>query len=207
MFVDLSHTCRAARAARAALVLTLALVACDDKKDAPAETATASATAPAPTPSPTPPPPPPAPAGPSRPEKIDLAVTPAQRTKVETAVPEAKGFLVAKDIEEKIKPLKLKEKEGGVTAFDRLAKGKWVLFEGPIANLTESGFDLGITYTPQIKGDMMGMSRQWFPVTFSDVKGYQQTAFKGGQMVIVLAKYLGKQKATPGSELVATGNW
>jgi hypothetical protein len=54
---------------------------------------------------------------------------------------------------------------------------------------------------------MMGMSRQWFPVTFSDVKGYDQSAFKVGQMVVVLAKYTGKQKAGPGHELVAIGAW
>jgi hypothetical protein len=88
-----------------------------------------------------------------------------------------------------------------------MAQGKWVLFAGPIANPTEGGFDIGITYTPQIKGDMMGMSRQWFPVTFTDVKGYDSSRFKSGQMVVVIAKYAGKQKASPGNELVATGNW
>jgi hypothetical protein len=180
-------------------------VGCDDAKKAePAPSAT-----PAPTPVATPtetahkePP------KSTRPEKIDVELTADRRTKAEAAVPEAKGFVVSSAIEEKLKAnKKLKEKEGGVTAFDKMAGGKWVLFTGPIANLTESGFDMGITYTPQIKGDVMGMSRQWFPVTFSNVKGYDSTKFKVGNVVVVLAKYEGKQKAGPGTELVDAGAW
>jgi hypothetical protein len=183
-----------------------ACAACNDAKKAPEPAPTA-------TPAPTPVAPPPEPEHkeppkPSRPEKIDVELTPDRRTKVEAAMPEAKGFLVASALEEKLKAnKKLKEKEGGVAAFDKMAAGKWVLFTGPIANLTDSGFDMGITYTPQIKGDMMGMSRQWFPVTFSNVKGYDQNKFKVGNVVVVVAKYGGKQKAGPGEELVDAGVW
>jgi hypothetical protein len=191
-----------------ALALSPALltIACEDKKaPPPAQTA-----APTPTPAPTPTKEPaPAPeAKPSRPEKIDTAVTAEKRSKVEAAVPESKGFVLSTDLEEKLKAnKKLRENTAGVAAFDKMAQGKWVLFTGPIANPTDSGFDMGVTYTPQIKGDMMGMSRQWFPVTFSDVKGYDSSKIKSGQVVVVVAKYAGKQKASPGNELVATGNW
>jgi hypothetical protein len=190
-----------------ALLVASSAAGCDEKKAAPA-----AETAPAPTPPPAPtpvkPPEPVEEAKPTRPAKIETEVTAERRTKAEGAVPEAKGFLVAQSLEEKLKANKtLKEKAGGVAAFDKMAKGKWVLFTGPISNPTESGFDLGITYTPQIKGDMMGMSRQWFPITFSSVKGYDSTKFKPGQMVVVLAKYAGAQKASPGDELVATGSW
>jgi len=191
----------------AAALAAATLPACDDKKEA--ATAPSAAPAPTPTPAPTPEPPPPKEeAKPSRPEKIETELTAERRTKAEAAVAEAKGFLEASKLEEKLKANKtLKEKNAGVAAFDKMGSGKWLLFVGPIANLTATGFDLGITYTPQIPGDMMGMSRQWFPVTFSDVLGYDQNAFKVGQMVVVLAKYGGKQKAGPGQELVAAGAW
>lgn len=182
------------------------IVGCEGEKKA--EAVPSAAPAPSPPPAPAPPPPPKEEAKPSRPEKIDQEVTPERRAKAEAGVTEAKGFLVATSLEEKLKAnKKLKEKEAGVAAFDKLAAGKWVLFSGPMANPTPTGFDLGITYTPQMPGDMMGMSRQWFPVTFSDVKGYDASQFKAGQVVVVLAKYNGKQKASPGNELVATGNW
>jgi hypothetical protein len=181
-------------------------VACNDaKKDPePAPSATHAATTVAPPPEPVHKEPPKS----TRPEKIDVELTADRRSKIEAAVPEAKGFVVASALEEKLKAnKKLKEKEGGVAAFDKMASGKWVLFTGPIANLTESGFDFGITYTPQIKGDVMGMSRQWFPVTLSEVKGYDASKFKVGNVLVVLAKYSGKQKAGPGQELVEAGTW
>lgn len=187
----------------------LACTGCDEPKKGPeatAPSATAAATA-------TPPPPPPEPEKKeepkaTRPEKIDLELTADRRTKAEAAAPEAKGFVVATELEEKLKAnKKLKEKAAGVAAFDKLAAGKWVLFTGPMANLTDSGFDIGITYTPQIPGDVIGMSRQWFPVTLTDVKGYDASKFKVGQTVVVLAKYSGKQKAGPGTELVDAKAW
>lgn len=136
-----------------------------------------------------------------------MEVTAERRGKIEAATPEAKGFLVASELEEKLKANPaLKEKEAAVKAFDKLALGKWILFAGPISN-PAAGFDLGVTYTPQIKGDVMGMSRQWFPVSFSEVKGYDSNAFKAGQTVVVLAKYTGKQKASGGEELVAANRW
>lgn len=194
------------RGVMSVVVLALPLLAgCEEEKKV--ATVPSSAPAPSPTPAPTPPAPKEE-AKPTRPEKIDLEVTPERRAKAEAAMPEAKGFLASTSLEDKLKAnKKLKEKEAGVAAFDKMAAGKWVLFSGPMANLTATGFDIGITYTPQIPGDVMGMSRQWFPVTFSDVKGYDSSQFKVGQVVVVLAKYNGKQKASPGNELVATGNW
>ena len=86
-------------------------------------------------------------------------------------------------------------------------KGKWVLFTGNAANLTASNFDMGVVYTPQIPGDSIGMSKQWFPVHMSEIEGYKQDALKTGDMVVVLVKYDGAGKASPGQELVATGVW
>jgi hypothetical protein len=51
------------------------------------------------------------------------------------------------------------------------------------------------------------MSRQFFEVTMSQVEGYVKDDFKGGNVGVVLAKYNGGAKASPGYELVATGAW
>lgn len=189
----------------AALVSLPGVTACSEEKK---PEAAPSAAAPAPSAPPSPVPVPLPEVKKKRPDKIDTEVTAERRAKIEAAIPEAKGFLVASELEEKLKANKtLKEKEAGVKAFDKLAQGKWILFAGPLSNPTAVGFDLGITYTPQIPGDVMGMSRQWFPVTFSSVKGYVSEDMKVGQTVITIAKYGGKQKATPGEELVATERW
>lgn len=190
----------------AALGIVPSLVGCSEEKKA----AAAATAAPAPTPTPAPLPSAAAPREekPKRPDKIDTELTADRRAKVEGSNADAKGFLVASELENKLKANKtLKAKEAGVTAFDKMASGHWILFAGPLSNPTDSGFDLGITYTPQIAGDVMGMSRQWFPVTFSGVKGYDSASFKAGQVVVVLAKYVGKQKAENGQELVAAGSW
>jgi hypothetical protein len=182
----------------------LALVwACDEKKPAP--TAPSATVAPAPTPEPAPAPPPVA-KKPERPENIDTKLTPERRTKIEAAIPESKGFLVETDLEDGLKKKKFDKEPPGVAAFEAKARGKWVLFAGPISNTTGSGFDLPITYS-QAEGDSIGMSRKWFMVTFSDVKGYDASKFKAGQTIVVAARYNGKKLASPGSELVELGQW
>ena len=150
----------------------------------------------------------PKPAKPERPEHLDTKLTDARRDKIDKAHPEAKGFVVMTDLQDKLKKEKgLKAKEDGMRAFDKLAKGKWVLFTGPLTNENDKGFSVGVTYTPRVKGDVMGMSRQFFLVELTDVKGYDKDSMKNGTQVAVLAKYEGKGKASPGYELVAEGNW
>lgn len=188
------------------------LLACEDEKPrpeakaapAPSAVATAAATtAPAATAS--------APAAEkagARPAKIDTELTPARRQAIESAHAAAKGFLVGSELEAKLKADKtLKDKKSAVAAFDRAARGKWVLFASPLVNLTDAGFDVGVVYTPQLAGDPMGMSRQFFEVTLSNVEGYDKNAFQAGNMVVVLVKYEGGGKAGPGYELVSTGDW
>jgi hypothetical protein len=193
--------------ARTLSVACLLLVsACEDEKPKAAPPAAPSA-APVAAPTPAPPPPAPTPTIAKRP-KVDLELTDARRAAIESKYPEAKGFLVGKQLEEKLKANKaIKAKEGAVTAFDRAAKGKWVLFSGLMVNLTDKGFDLAIVYTPQLPNDVMGMSRQFFEVTLSEVEGYEQSQFKSGDPVVALAKYLGGGKAAPAHELVATEVW
>ena len=186
------------------------LLGCEDEKPK-------SAT-PAPTPSalptPAPAPPPSAAAAPKaenssdRPSKVEMDLTPARRSAVEAKFPATKGFVAATELQTKLKADKsLKDKKAAIAAFDKLARGKWVLFAGPLVNTTDSGFDIGLEYTPQLPNDPMGMSRQFFEVTMSEVEGYDKDAFKGGNVGVVLVKYNGKGMASPGYELVAANVW
>jgi hypothetical protein len=94
-----------------------------------------------------------------------------------------------------------------VSAFDKAAKGKWILFSGPLVNLTDDGFDLGVVYTSQMQNDPLGMSRQFFEVTMKEIEGYSKDKFKAGNVVVVLAKYKGDAKAGPGHEVIEAGVW
>lgn len=188
----------------------LSLLGCEDEKPA----APAKSTAPVATPAATPTPSAAAAAAPKaekaseRPSKVDTELSPARRAAVEAKYPSAKGFLVASDLQAKLKANKsLKDKKAAITAFDKLARGKWVLFSGPLVNATDDAFDIGLEYTPQLPNDPMGMSRQFFEVTMSQIEGYHKEDFKGGNVGVVLVKYNGAAKATPGYELVAAGVW
>jgi len=193
------------------VVLCGVSLACEEEKPpAPAKPAPSAVAAPAPTPSAAPAPEvekPAAKAG-ARPSKIDTELTPARRAEVEGKYAAAKGFLVVSDVQAKLKADRsLKDKKAAVAAFDKLARGKWLLFNGPLVNLKDDGFDMALEYTPQLPNDPMGMSRQFFEVSMSEVEGYTKDAFKDGNVGIVLVKYNGATKASPGHELVATGVW
>lgn len=182
----------------------------EEKPPAPAKPVPSAVAAPAPTPSAAPAPAAEQPAtkGGARPSKIDTELTPARRAGVEAKYAAAKGFLVVSDLQAKLKADKsLKDKKAAVTAFDKLARGKWLLFNGPLVNLKDDGFDMALEYTPQLPNDPMGMSRQFFEVSMSEVEGYSKDVFKDGNVGIVLVKYNGATKASPGYELVATGAW
>jgi hypothetical protein len=186
------------------------LTGCEDEKPSTATKPTATqAAAPAPTPTPSSPPPATeAPKTGERPSKIDTALTPERRSAIESKYGAAKGFLAAADLEKKLKADKtLKDKKAAVAAFDKAARGKWVLFTGPLVNLTDDGFDVGFEYSPQLPNDPMGMSRQFFEVTSTKVEGYKKDAFKAGNVVVVLVKYNGAGKASPGYELVSQNAW
>lgn len=131
-----------------------------------------------------------------------------RRAAIESKYPAAKGFLAASDLQAKLKADKsLKDKKAAVAAFDKLARGKWVLFTGPLVNLSDDSFDIGLEYTPQLPNDPMGMSRQFFEVSMKQIEGYTKDPFKGGNVGIVLVKYNGAASASPGYELVALGAW
>jgi hypothetical protein len=188
-----------------------ALLGCEEEKPKPATAPSAAEVAPAPTPTP----PPAATAAPTaekktgqRPSKIDTELTASRRAAIEAKYPAAKGFVAASEIQAKLKADKtLKDKKSGIAAFDRQAKGKWLLFTAPLVNLTDDSFDIGFEYTPQLPNDPMGMSRQFFEVNMSKVEGYDKELFKSGNLGVVLVKYNGAAKASPGYELVSLGVW
>jgi hypothetical protein len=191
--------------AMAVLVLGVGLFGCEEEKKEPAAAAPAVSALQTAEPAPVEPP---APEKPPRPENIDMDLTDERRAKLAKAYGEAQGFLVAKDLEAQLKENKaLKDEAKAVKAFDAKAKGKWILFTGTMVNLKPDTFDMAIVYTPQLPNDPIGMSRQFFTVTFSDVKGYDETKFKVGSAGVVLAKYDGNKKASQGYEVVEAGNW
>ena len=144
----------------------------------------------------------------TRPASIDSKLTDERRAELEKAYPETKAFVLAQDIEDGLKKNKaLKEEKNALKAFDAKVKGKWMLFTGTMVNLTDTGFDMAIVYTPQLPNDPIGMSRQFFTVTFSDVEGYARDKFEVGSAGVVLAKYNGAKQASPGREVVETGHW
>jgi hypothetical protein len=184
------------------------LLGCEDEKPATPSKAAAPTVTPAPTPVPSAAAAPKAEKANERPSKVDTELTPARRAAVEAKYAPAKGFLAVSELQAKLKADKsLKDKKAAITAFDKLARGKWLLFSGPLVNATDDAFDIGLEYTPQLPNDPMGMSRQFFEVTMSQIEGYSKDDFKGGNAGVVLAKYNGGAKASPGYELVAAGVW
>ena len=184
------------------------LLGCEDEKPKSATPAPTPSALPAPAPAPSATPAPKAENSNERPRKVEMDLTPARRSAVEAKYAAAKGFVAATELQTKLKADKsLKDKKAAIAAFDKLARGKWVLFAGPLVNTTDSGFDIGLEYTPQLPNDPMGMSRQFFEVTMSEVEGYDKDAFKGGNVGVVLVKYNGKGMASPGYELVAANVW
>jgi hypothetical protein len=178
-------------------VLSL-LLACEEQKPA----GTSAVPSAAPTPAPV------AKKAGERPTKIETEVTADRRAAVEAKYPAAKGFIAASELQTKLKADKtLKDKKAALTAFDKQAKGKWLLFTGPLVNLKDDAFDMAFEYTPQLPNDPMGMSRQFFEVSMSKVEGYDKELFKGGNLGVVLVKYTGAAQASPGYELVALGAW
>jgi hypothetical protein len=184
-------------------LLALSLLACEEEAKPPVETQATAVATPPPAPTPEPPPAP----KDERPAEIDTKLTDERRSKIEASVAEAKGFLVASELEQKLKAKKPTDEKKAVPAFDAMAKNKWVLFTGPVTNVKDGQFDLAVSYTSRVENDPIGLSRQFFLVTFSDVEGFDAKKLEAGKMAVVLAKYQGAQKASSGKELVEARLW
>ena len=142
-------------------------------------------------------------------DPADVMITPERRARVESLVPEAKGFLTTEDLEAELYKMQLARGKdpAAVKALDRLAAGKWVLFTGNIGTLTPATFELPVRYTPRDPNDVMGITAVWIPVQFSNVKGYSEKGYRPGEFAVVLARYDGAKKATQGYDVVFLEKW
>ncbi len=139
----------------------------------------------------------------------DLILTEERRAAIEKAFPEAKGFLVARDIERELfkQSFRRGKEAGAVKAFDARAKGQWVLFTGNVMSPTSEGFELPVRYTPRDPMDRVGLTSTWFAVQFRGVEGYDRASYEPGEMTGVLAKYEGARTVTSGHDLVLGNRW
>jgi hypothetical protein len=143
-----------------------------------------------------------------RPMKIDHELTASRRSRVEEKFPETRGFLVEADLEEQMKGnKKIDRRERALEAFDELAKDRWVLFVGPMLNLDAEGCEMALAFIPESRRDKMAVTRLWFNVAISKIKGHQPVLLKDGQETAMLAKYLGNERASPAYDLVGLGLW
>lgn len=142
-------------------------------------------------------------------DAAELILTPPRRAKLEAAYPQAKDFLDQSAIEQELfgKPLKRGANDAAVAAFDRLAKGRYVLFTGNIMSPAADGFELAVRYTPREATDPMGLTATWFPVRFQNVKGYDQAQYRGGEPTAILAKYEGKQQTSAAADVILLEQW
>lgn len=141
--------------------------------------------------------------------EADLVLSPERRAKLESVVPEAKGFLDSRDIEASLYKQELQRgaNDTALKAFDKLAKGRYVLFAGYIIDPKPDSFDMAVRYTPRDPADPVGLTATWFPVHFTQVKGYDATAYQGGESVAILAKYEGAQVASSARDAISLEEW
>jgi hypothetical protein len=139
----------------------------------------------------------------------DLVLTAERRAQIEAAYPEAKDFLDAAELEQRLYKQRLpRGKDSKATAaLDELARGKWVLFTGNLMTPTKDGFELALRYTPRDPNDRLGLTSTWLGIEFSNIAGYDSTQYRAGEPVAILAKYDGKQRATQGHDLILSNRW
>jgi len=142
-------------------------------------------------------------------DAAELLLTPERRTKIESANPKAQGFLDQATLEQQLfqKALNRGNNEAAVAAFDRLAKGRYVLFTGNIMAPESDRFQLAVRYTPREATDPMGLTATWFPVHFRNVTGYDHGQYRAGQPAAVLARYDGKQQTSNGVDIILLEQW
>lgn len=142
-------------------------------------------------------------------DEADLLVTPERRAKLEATVPDAKGFLDQRELEPQLHKLDLKRgnNEAAIKAFDKLAKGRFVLFTGYIVDPNTEGFALALRYTPRDPADPVGLTATWFPVHFTNVEGYDPAAYRAGERLAVLARYEGSQRTSQARDLILLEQW
>jgi hypothetical protein len=142
-------------------------------------------------------------------DAADLIASAEKRARVEAFAPETKGFLTSEAIENELYKLELKRGKDAdaVKALDRMARGRWVLFTGNIGAVAKEGCELPIRYTPKDPNDNLGLTSVWVPIRISGIKGYDANEYRPGELAVILARYEGEQKASPGYDLVFLQKW
>jgi hypothetical protein len=142
-------------------------------------------------------------------DAADLLVSVEKRARVESFVPEARGFLSAAELEARLYKMQIRrgKDSDAVKALDQLAAGKWVLFTGNIGNPGADSFELPIRYTPKDPNDKLGLTNVWISVKLSKIRGYDPAEYRAGELAVILAKYEGKQAATGGYDVVLLKHW
>jgi len=142
-------------------------------------------------------------------DESDILLLPGRRARLEALAPESKGFLTSADLEEKLYSLNLRRgvDADALRAFDGMAKGRWILFTGNIGALAKDGFELPIRYTPKDAKDPLGLTSTWFGVKFTNVKGYEMTEYRQGELAVILARYDGDKSARAGYDAVLLRRW
>jgi hypothetical protein len=74
-------------------------------------------------------------------------------------------------------------------------------------NLDAEGFQMAIAVIPESRRDKMAVTRLWFNVTISQIKGYRPVLLREGQETAVLARYQGNSQASPAYDLAGLGLW
>jgi len=147
------------------------------------------------------------PAGP-RQQKIDLTLTDARRARIEAKIPEAQGFIAAPDLERELqRNPDVDREEAAMEHLDALAKGKWILFMGPMLERDADGYVMTLTYHPGSKRDKMRVTPSWLRVELTNIRGYSTILTQDGMETAVVAKYLGKGRAAPAHDLVGRSIW
>jgi hypothetical protein len=156
--------------------------------------------------------PPTAPAKPvlRRPDNLgELILNDERRARIESAYPEARGFLDLDVLEKELFALELRRggADKALVAFDRRARGKWVLFTSKLIDPEADAFEAVVHYTARDAKDPLGLTSTWFPVRFDKIEGLEPKRYRPGDLVVLLAKYQGKQRAGPGYDLILLDRW
>jgi hypothetical protein len=138
----------------------------------------------------------------------ELLLDAGRRARIEAAHPEAKGFLDLDPLEKELFGLELPRgaADKALAAFDKRARGKWVLFTSNLIDPAQ-GFEVPVHYTARDAKDRLGLTSTWFSVRLEQIRGFDPAKYRPGELVVVLAKYNGNKLAGPGHDLVLGDLW
>lgn len=131
----------------------------------------------------------------------DLTVTKERRAAIAKAAPEAKKFVLAEDLLAtalKKKPGNAKELEA---AWDKVAKGKWILFTSSLSSVGSEGFMINFSWG---EGDPY---RETLLIKVAHPKGYDAAQRSLGPRYPMLVKYKSARSADPAYDLIGVGAW